>query len=101
MACQAAGESQHIVVTEISRDPGATPGHKTHQDGMDVDFRPMTTNGQPGTWRSHNYDQAGTQRLVNTILNVNPGAKILFNDPAIVGVRPFPMHDHHLHVNFK
>ena len=94
-----AGGTQKITVTELSPEVGGTTQHASHQDGQDVDIRPMSTNGAPTTWRSSNYDQASTQRLVNTVLNVNPNATIYFNDPSIQGVKPYFGHDNHLHIH--
>jgi hypothetical protein len=51
-------------------------------------------------WRSTDYDQAFTQSLVDTIRADANCEKILFNDPKISGVQPYPNHDNHLHVKF-
>jgi hypothetical protein len=96
------GASQNIVVTEISQEIGPTPGHKTHDEGASVDIRPMRANGSGGlSYKDPNYNQAATQKLVNTIRQQYPDATIYFNDPNISGVKPWPGHNDHLHVGFK
>ena len=96
------GLAGSIEITEASRHPGGTPGHSTHQDGEDVDIRPMRTSGAGRlTYKSANYDWVATQVLVDIIRLESPGATILFNDPTIRGVKPWPGHDDHLHVRFK
>ena len=101
-AWKASGESSNIVITEISKEVGPTPGHQTHQDGIDVDIRPMRISGSGSVpYTSSNYDQPSTQKLVDLILAQNPKARILFNDPNIKGVTPFKGHDDHLHVELR
>lgn len=90
-------------VGDISlRFGGSMPPHGSHQLGTDVDLRPLSVDGTrtPVTFRDTNYDRAGTQALVDTIRQVSPNAMILFNDPAVTGVRPWPRHDNHLHTRF-
>lgn len=95
------GKSTRIEINELSVEVGPTPGHGTHQDGQDVDIRPMRTGGSgPVTFRSPNYDRAATQSLVDTIRAVSPKATIYFNDPSIKGVQYFDGHDNHIHVRF-
>lgn len=97
-----AGETARIEVGNISLEYGGHPDHRTHQDGLDVDIRPMRSGGSgPLTWRSSNYDRAATQRFVDTIRATSPNATIYFNDPKIRGVQPFSGHNNHLHVRFR
>jgi hypothetical protein len=90
-------------VGNISLADGGKFGHRSHIDGSNVDIRPMRTDGgRAGTnWRSPTYDQAATQQLVNALLASGRVRSILFNDPGIRGVRPWPGHNDHLHVNVR
>lgn len=90
-----------LVITEISQEFGPTPGHKSHQEGQDVDIRPLRINGSGAVnYKDSNYDAFATQKAVEAILKVSPNAIILFNDPNIKGVKPWPGHDDHLHIKF-
>jgi hypothetical protein len=96
------GEASPIEVGNISLEKKGHPDHASHEDGQDVDIRPIRTSGSgPLTWRSANYDRAATQRLVDVIRAVSPNATIYFNDPDIRGETRYPNHDNHLHVRFK
>ena len=81
---------------------GPMPPHRSHQDGLDVDLRPVRSDGReaPTTWRDPAYSRAATQRLVDLLLGnrVLGVQRILFNDPAVTGVRAYLGHDDHLHV---
>jgi endonuclease G len=95
-----------IGVGNISKNGGGPiPPHRSHQTGLDVDFRLLRTDGaRIGiTFRSASYSLARTQDLVNTILNnsVLSVKRILCNDDKLKGVEPWPGHDDHLHVRFK
>ncbi len=95
-----------IGIGNISKKGGGpVPPHKSHQTGLDVDFRLLRTDGaRIGiTFRDPNYSLARTQELINTILNnsVLSVALILCNDNRLKGVQPWPGHDDHLHVRFK
>lgn len=79
---------------------GLYPPHFSHRWGAEFDMRPMTTNGQPGTWRDANYDRERTQRLVNALNEALGASVIYFNDPMIDGATQLPGHDDHLHVSF-
>jgi hypothetical protein len=84
---------------------GPVPPHKSHQKGLDVDFRLLRTDGAKVgiTFQDSNYSRTRTQELINTILgnSVLPIAFILCNDNKLKGVQPSPGHDDHLHVRFK
>jgi hypothetical protein len=95
-----------IGIGNISKDGGGpVPPHKSHQTGLDVDFRLLRTDGaRIGiTFRDPNYSLARTQDLINTILNnsVLSVKLILCNDNNLKGVKPWPGHDDHLHVRFS
>ncbi|MBI4357317.1 MAG: hypothetical protein HY559_05520 [Gammaproteobacteria bacterium] len=76
-----------------------------HVLGVSVDVRPGSTNGNPTKWNDpvkfQNYDRLKTQIIVYNILQVDPKAKIFFNDPKIVGVTPAADHDDHIHVTWS
>ena len=83
---------------------GPMAPHKSHQNGIDVDFGPVSNTNQavPITWQVNQYSRERTQDLVKRlqnsgILNVRI---ILFNDPRVSGVQPCRGHDNHLHVSF-
>lgn len=83
---------------------GPMPPHKSHQNGIDVDFGPVSNTNQasPLEWSSAQYSRERTQDLVkrlqnNGILNIRI---ILFNDLRVSGVQACRGHDNHLHVSF-
>lgn len=83
---------------------GPMPPHKSHQQGVDVDIAPVASTEEevPLTWTHPKYSRQRTQQLVDLIRN-NPildVRTILFNDPNVKGVTPWPGHDNHLHVSF-
>ncbi|MGK7929647.1 MAG: penicillin-insensitive murein endopeptidase [Spirulina sp.] len=83
---------------------GPVPPHKSHQKGLDIDFRPLRKDGArvAVTFKSASYSRSRTQELVNTILT-NPVLSvelIFFNDRKVKGVQHWPGHDNHLHVRF-
>jgi peptidoglycan hydrolase-like protein with peptidoglycan-binding domain len=88
---------------------GAIPGHVTHQQGLDVDLRPMRRDDRQcswGTnWRSSTYDRAATRALVRAIRATAPGhvKVIYFNDPTLIReglTRWYTGHDDHLHIRY-
>ena len=83
---------------------GPTPRHGAHQRGLEVDIRPLRTDGRelPVSYRDPGYSRALTQELVD-LVNRNPVLRvrvILFNDSGVRGVRAYPNHNNHLHVGF-
>lgn len=99
-------QGPRIGIGDISKlGGGLLPPHKSHQKGVDVDIRLMRNDGGEArtTYQSQTYSRSLTQELVNLILNngVMPVEFILFNDPQVTGVRPWPSHDNHLHVRFR
>jgi peptidoglycan L-alanyl-D-glutamate endopeptidase CwlK len=83
---------------------GPTPRHGAHQRGLEVDIRPLRSDGRllPVTFNDPNYSRSLTQELVDVITRnpILPVRVILFNDPGVSGVRAYPGHDNHLHVGF-
>ena len=95
-----------IGVGDISfRGGGRMPPHASHARGVDVDLRIMRGDGKEegATFRDAAYSRSLTQQLVDTIRGngVLPVHMILFNDPAVTGVKPWKGHDNHLHVRFE
>lgn len=94
-----------IAVGNISLENGGPMApHKSHKNGLDVDFRPCAKNGKeiPMKWNIAGYSRELTTELVRLIQNNGvTGVKvILFNDPKIQGVKYCGGHDNHLHVSF-
>jgi peptidoglycan hydrolase-like protein with peptidoglycan-binding domain len=94
-----------IGVGHISlRGGGDTPHHAGHENGLEVDFRPVRNDGRDAsvTIADSAYSRALTQELVNIILanGVLKVDRILFNDSGVTPVRPASGHDNHLHVYF-
>jgi Putative peptidoglycan binding domain/Penicillin-insensitive murein endopeptidase len=97
----------YLDIRDISfQGGGPMNGHISHQQGIDVDIRPIRRDGQQGLTTfndASSYSQVLTRELVelihaNLILKVE---FILFNDPALrPRVRPWHNHDDHLHVRF-
>jgi hypothetical protein len=79
---------------------GAMPPHKTHQNGRHVDLRPLRTDGgrQPTSIDQPSYSRENTRALVDALLANSSTRRILFNDRAASGVRYYPGHHNHLHV---
>ncbi len=83
---------------------GPISGHTSHQQGLNVDVRPVRNDGvEIGvTWQDSRYSRTLTQALVNLIRanRVLGISSIHFNDPAVTGVKPLDDHDDHLHLSF-
>jgi hypothetical protein len=93
-------------IGDISKlNGGAIGGHASHQRGIDVDIRPLRSDGkeEPITFQGALYSRQLTQALVHALRanTIIPVKTILFNDPNVQGVSPFAGHDNHLHVRFK
>lgn len=83
---------------------GAMPPHGSHRRGLDIDIRPVRSDGREGrvAYNDPGYSRALTQDLVNR-LRANGRLRvqyIFFNDPGVTGVRTWPGHHNHLHVRF-
>ena len=92
-----------IGLSDISYRTGKRmPPHKSHRKGVNVDMRPLRSDGlNQRVWIRHEkYSRERTRRLVE-ILREDPNVvKILFNDRRIPGVKSHPGHHNHLHINF-
>ena len=88
---------------------GDIPFHQTHEQGLDVDIRPMRDAEDQCRWGTRwdwsTYDRAATRALVRAIRATAPGhiKVIYFNDPVLIReglVTRFAGHDDHLHVRY-
>jgi peptidoglycan hydrolase-like protein with peptidoglycan-binding domain len=88
---------------------GDIPGHQTHEDGLDLDIRPMrhaeNQCAYGTTWRRSTYDRSATRSLIKAIRATAPGhvKLIYFNDPVLIGeglTTWYTGHDDHLHVRY-
>ncbi len=77
--------------------------HRSHKNGLQVDIRALRKDGAhlPVAYKSKDYDQAGTKRLVSLIQSSGMVNKIMFNDPHINGVVALVGHDDHIHVEVR
>ena len=88
---------------------GNMPGHVTHEQGLDVDVRPMRRSEDQCrwgvNWRWSTYDRAATRDLIKAVRVTAQGhvKLIYFNDPVLIKeglVRWYAGHDDHLHVRY-
>jgi tetratricopeptide (TPR) repeat protein len=79
--------SMPFSVGHISKNGGGPIlGNLTHRNGLEIDIRPMRTDGlnQPVTTTDPDYSYSLTKELVLQIKRICPDALILFNDPILV-----------------
>jgi hypothetical protein len=79
--------------------------HNSHQRGVDVDIRPLRSDGRqdPVQWNTPFYSQQLTRELIDLLRGTGRIRVILFNDPQLIAenrVQFFVGHDNHLHVSF-
>jgi hypothetical protein len=88
---------------------GDIPGHVTHEQGLDIDIRPMRDNRDQcarGTnYRLASYNRKATRALIKAIRATAPGhvKLVFFNDPVLIGeglTRRSAGHDDHIHVRY-
>ena len=85
---------------------GLYPPHFEHRRGGSIDFRPMSTDGNPtycntdGSFAA-NYDREKTMQLLK-IFNESGAKEIFFNDPEAkkYGAKALAGHHNHLHVSW-
>ena len=77
--------------------------HTSHKRGLDVDMRPLRTDGHhaPDTIYDPAYSRDRTLILVQLLFADGSVYKVLFNDTTIKGVHAWPGHDNHLHARMK
>ena len=98
-------QGPRIGVTHISlKGGGDTPYHVGHENGLEVDVRPVRNDGREDGVKITDpaYSRALTQVLVNTIRanSVLKVDRILFADRGITPVSYASDHDDHLHIYF-
>jgi peptidoglycan hydrolase-like protein with peptidoglycan-binding domain len=88
---------------------GDIAGHDTHEQGLDVDLRPMRKAEDQcrhrTDWHWASYDRVATRALAQAIRATAPGhvKLIYFNDPVLIKeglTRRLSGHDNHLHVRY-
>jgi peptidoglycan hydrolase-like protein with peptidoglycan-binding domain len=88
---------------------GDIPLHQSHEQGLDVDLRPIRDHEDQCTWGTNwqyaSYDRTATRQLIRAIRAAATGhvKLIYFNDPVLVGeglTTRYPGHDDHLHIRF-
>lgn len=99
-----------VALGDISFQHGGNiPGHVTHEQGLDVDVRPMRRSEDQCrwgvNWRWSTYDRAATRDLVKAVRATAQGhvKLIYFNDPVLIKeglVRWYTGHDDHLHIRY-
>lgn len=93
-----------LSVGNISRNGGGPLApHRDHQDGIEVDLRPLRKDGQtmPVRYQDDAYSLEYTKRLVE-LLKEEPGLEAIeFNDTRIPDVDTAPGGDNQLTVRFK
>ena len=82
------------------------PPHKSHRVGLDVDVRPMRTDGanEPVTITDPDYDRATTTALIALWWKKAPVQSLFFNDPTVIaaGLSQFVNgHHHHFHARLR
>lgn len=85
------------------RGGGDTPRHSSHENGLNIDVRPLRGDGlhQPVTITDRAYSRERTRALVEGFLAIPEMGRILFNDEEIGNVKRWPGHHNHLHLNFR
>lgn len=93
-----------IGIGDLSRRGGGdTPRHSGHENGLNIDLRPMRSDGrhEPVTIYQAAYSHERTGALAGALRAMREMELILFNDRAITGVKWWAGHDNHLHLQFK
>lgn len=82
---------------------GAISPHKTHTSGRHADLRPIRSDGAhaPTSIGDPSYSRDATRQLVEALQAQPSVTQILFNDTDISGVRTWPAHDNHLHIQVR
>ncbi len=106
----ARGGRGRVAVGDLSQEHGGDiPGHATHEQGLDVDIRPMRKDSRQCTEKTYAswaaYDRAATRRFVQEVHRRAEGrVKVIwFNDRQLIReglVEPARGHDNHLHIRY-
>jgi penicillin-insensitive murein DD-endopeptidase len=97
-------DKRRIGIGDISLAGGIqTPDHASHKNGLQVDIRPLRTDGRedPVCWWDAKYDRDSTARLIELFRTFAPVTGVLFNDSSIPFVRNAKRHDNHFHVELR
>jgi penicillin-insensitive murein endopeptidase len=97
-------ERRQFGIGNISQANGAATGeHRSHVNGLQADVRPLRKDGDhvPVTWHDPAYDGEATGKLIAIFFSHPLVKNILFNDTRIPGVKPWPKHDDHFHIEIK
>jgi len=107
IAWEALNPARPFSIGQISlKGGGQMPPHKSHRVGLDVDVRPMRTDGanEPVTITDTEYDRAMTTALITQWWKKAPVQSLFFNDPTVIatGLSQFVNgHHHHFHVRLR
>jgi murein endopeptidase len=107
MEWNASHQERPFSIGQISKKGGGPmPPHLSHRLGVDMDVRPMRTDGQNAsvTIDDAAYDRATTTALIDLWWKKAPVQLVLFNDPTVIGAglsRPSPGHGNHFHVRLR
>ena len=99
--------TQPFSIGQISkRGGGPMPPHKSHRLGIDVDVRPVRTDGEnaPVEITDPHYDRAKTTALISLWWEHAPVQMVLFNDESVIKAglsRFFDGHHNHFHVRLR
>jgi len=99
-----AGDYRKFGIGNISLAGGGRfKPHDSHKDGLQVDVRPVRTDGArfPVNYFQAGYDKQATARLIGLFQSHPAVIKVYFNDLSIPGVLPMKSHDNHFHVAMR
>jgi hypothetical protein len=94
-------------IGQISKNGGGPlPPHKSHRLGVDVDVRPMRTDGknEPVTITESEYDRVLTTALITLWWQKAPVQNVFFNDATVIaaGLSQFVNgHHNHFHIRLR
>lgn len=95
-------DNRKFGVGDISLAGGTDhPDHGTHEQGIEVDLRPVRKDGKnlPCNWKNEkDYDFEATSKLIGLFFAYANVKLIYFNDARIPFVRHWSSHDDHFHV---
>ena len=105
------GYPKPLIITDGSHPfGGMLPPHSGHMAGFDIDFRPVTTDGNPGRAgnsrcpkarnHSRNYDLMSSMGIAELLVRKRPTA-FYFNDLDISQSSCFKGHHNHMHLSWN
>lgn len=96
-----------LSIGQISKKGGGEfPPHLSHRLGVDIDVRPMRTDGanEPVTIDEAQYDRALTTELIDLWWENAPVQAVFFNDPTVIAAKLSQFvkgHGNHFHVRLR